>query len=154
VEKSTITGMGSGRSILVLVLVDRVMMMGEVFALLHRMSRGARRGADVCCPFPSTRDSLLLSGLLPILNLVLVCSNGEFGRSTPEDLGLPKLVSLIRGRYQFAIDEVIQQATDEVNPIKATLVRRWYMARERVMQKALGSDSGVPYPALDVYPAF
>jgi len=49
----------------VLVLVDQVTMMGEVFALLHRMSRGARRGADVCYPFPSTMDDLLLSGLLP-----------------------------------------------------------------------------------------
>src|SRR5882762_4523692 len=48
---------------------------------------------------PSTTASSLLPGLLPLPDLVLICSSGEFGRSTPED---PRLVSLIRGWCQFA----------------------------------------------------
>jgi hypothetical protein len=54
---------------------------------------------SVCWPFLSTTASSSLSGLLPLLDLVLVCSNSEFGRSTPDDSGL---VSLIHGRCRFA----------------------------------------------------
>jgi hypothetical protein len=48
---------------------------------------------SVCWPFLSTMASSPLSGLLSLLDLVLVCSNSEFGRSTPDDYS--RLISLI-----------------------------------------------------------
>jgi hypothetical protein len=84
----------------------------------------------VCYPFPLTKASSLLSGLLPLPNFVLVCSSSEFGRKT---LGSPSSYRLSMGDLD-SLEETIQQATDEVNPIEVTLVRGWYMAQERVMQ--------------------
>jgi hypothetical protein len=75
---------------------------------------------------------------LQLLRYSPVCSHSRTSFSYAPAANLAGRLQKTPGSYRSSVDgvnslkETIQQATDEVDPIKGTLVRRWYLVQERV----------------------